>query len=97
MNLKNPEIYAGAKKNEDGTLDKSRAAIISDPGGKIAEKFDEQTRKEEGEKKEGFDWEIQLKVRHAELYNKKSRQGLSEHGELELERLTKAINALREG
>jgi len=95
MNFNKPPIFTGAQKNEDGSIDKSRAAIIPDPEGKIAEQFEVQAGKEKREISEGFDWEKSLMARHDELLIKQKRQGLSEHGTLELEKLAKVIEALK--
>ena len=88
-------FYAGVKKL-DGTIDKSQSAIFLDPEGKLAKQFEDSRKKEEREIKEGFDWEKTLKARFYELLKIDRRQGLSEHGDIEFNRLSKVMEALRE-
>jgi len=97
MKFEHPPIYGGAKKNEDGTIDKSQAAIISDFEGKLlAKKFQEQTEKEEKKSKERFVWEKSLAIRYQELFDKEHKKGLSEHGKHELKKLERVMAVLQE-
>jgi hypothetical protein len=76
------------------SADKKYGGIVNDPGKKLTKKFEDAEKDEKRESAEGFEWEKSLKLRFQELSLKDSKQGLSEHGKKELEKLRKVIEVL---